>query len=272
MRYIKLLTRLGFLSLSLLILAVSFLAVPRVNATRENKCEPVADQCGTDNGTQTDWVCPDGYSPNAHNWEPKSCRKWICDFTWKGNCVVGHYDYKHKVETQVACQTDEPQFEGCEAEGQCPRGCGLEATEVADGKGGVITCEATAACLPEVIHRAPSSTEAPSCGSVAPVTVAINPHVIRNGSDATVNYFAPLSDNSHIYYRTSGNTAWEHAVRDIAVVGGFVSYTIHDLNPTGDYDFGIQLANSCAGGGIVSVVVDSFAPQTFMFSHWEVLK
>ena len=53
----------------------------------------------------------------------------------------------------------------------------------------------------------------------------------------------------------------------------YVSVTIHDLVPTGDYDFGVQSANSCAGGEVVlAVVEDDYSPRTFMFSWIEIIK
>lgn len=115
------------------------------------------------------------------------------------------------------------------------------------------------------------TTEAgtPQCTDHKPLILPSNVHVIRNGSDATVNFFTQ-SSNANIYYRTSGQPVWQHALRDIPVTNNYVSVTIHDLIPTGDYDFGVQSANSCAGGEVViAVVEDSWQPQTFMFSWYE---
>jgi hypothetical protein len=110
---------------------------------------------------------------------------------------------------------------------------------------------------------------APQCEDTTPLVLPSNVHVIRNGADATVNFFTS-SSNANIYYRISGTEGWQHALRDIPVTGGYVSVTIHDLNPTGDYDFGIQSSNSCAGGEVVlAVVEDDYQPKTFMFSWWE---
>ena len=115
----------------------------------------------------------------------------------------------------------------------------------------------------------PSPAAAPVCTNNVPDLDLKNPHVVRNGSDATVNSFVPEGDRVNIYFRTSGQTEWQHALRDVPVTNGYLSVTIHDLNPTGDYDFGIQASNGCAGGEIIAVIVDSWLPQVFSFTRWE---
>ncbi len=130
-------------------------------------------------------------------------------------------------------------------------------------------------CKEGVVPEVPSEPKgltpagAPQCNDTTPLVLPSNVHVVRSGADATVNFFTS-SSNANIYFRTSGTTGWQHALRDIPVTNGYVSVTIHDLNPTGDYDFGIQSSNSCAGGEVVlAVVEDDYSPRTFMFSWWE---
>ena len=115
---------------------------------------------------------------------------------------------------------------------------------------------------------------APACPNGEPVVLPENPHVIRKGSDATVNFFAKEGDRANIYFKENGAEGWQHSARDISIVNDYVSYTIHDLNPNLGYDFGIQASNGCAGGEIIlAVIVDPPADGvTFNFSYWEVLK
>lgn len=118
-------------------------------------------------------------------------------------------------------------------------------------------------------HSVETLLQAPQCTNSVPVRELVNPHVIRAGSEATVNAFVPDGDHVNIYFRTSGQDTWQHALRDIPVTNGFMSVTIHDLEPFGDYDFGIQASNGCAGGEIVAVIVDDWQPRTFSFTRWE---
>lgn len=71
----------------------------------------------------------------------------------KWECFLGQ---KRTVEVKRCCRKV---GEECEAEGVCPTDCGLEASEVPDGKGGVKLCEATEACPvePEPVVKKKSS-------------------------------------------------------------------------------------------------------------------
>jgi len=125
---------------------------------------------------------------------------------------------------------------------------------------------------PEVrVEQGPPGT--PQCTDSTPLVLPSNVHVVRAGADATVNFFTD-SKNANIYFRTSGTTRWEHSLRDIPVTNGYVSVTIHDLNPTGDYDFGVESANSCAGSGnvLLAVVIDDWSSRTFGLSGYEWLR
>lgn len=111
---------------------------------------------------------------------------------------------------------------------------------------------------------------APQCPNGVPLKLPANVHVVRSGSDATVNFFVPEGNNANIYYKEVSANGWQHAARDIPVTGGYVSYTIHDLDPNLGYTFGVQAANSCAGGEtVLAVVVDGPASVTFPMNYWE---
>jgi hypothetical protein len=115
---------------------------------------------------------------------------------------------------------------------------------------------------------------APICPDGVPLIVPANPHVVRDGSDATVNAHILEGDRVNIYFRENSEGEWAHAERDIPVVGQYLSHTIHDLNPALGYTFGIQAANGCAGGEtVLAVVIDPPANGvTFPFSYWEWLR
>lgn len=119
-----------------------------------------------------------------------------------------------------------------------------------------------------------NTTGAPSCPNGKTVNLVANPHVWRNGSQATVNFFITEGDSANIYYREEGVNGWTHSVLQSEVkkyVNGdkYVSYTIYGLNPQLGYDFGIEQVNGCGGGQVLSVVVDGPQPRLFMFSYWE---
>lgn len=115
-----------------------------------------------------------------------------------------------------------------------------------------------------------STTEAPVCPDGNVTSVVANPHVIRNGTHATVNFFITEGDSANIYYKVSGQSNWQNSVLDVKPNGdNFVSYTINDLKAGVDYDFGIQQKVGCGGGQIVtSVVHDGFQKATFGFSYF----
>lgn len=220
--------------------------------------------------------------------------------------VAGHWEYTDKVSQK--CTAGEPRYDACDPAGQCSDKCGItEPYEVPDGQGGFIQCGTTPACeedqcdnlegmqatvpdgytqseVEEELVCTPNPTpevrvidehpSAPACPNGVPVLVPVNPHVVRNGSDATVNAHIPEGDKVNIYFKENGETSWKHAVADIQVTGKYVSYTIHDLNPALGYTFGIQAGNGCAGGEVVlAVIVDPPAfGVVFPFSYYEWLR
>src|SRR3990167_5153548 len=195
--------------------------------------------------------------------------------------VSGHYEFTDEVAQ--SCTAGEPRYDSCEEAGQCGEECGItEPYSVPDGQGGYVECQATEACrgfcedeealnykkegaceyppevpgepVPAHTFTHPSTSEAPSCGSVAPVLLPFNVHVLRAGSDATVKAFVPEGNAVQIYYKELGATDWQFADRDVPVSGGFVERTIHLLDPNKGYVFGLAAANSCAQGELVAVV------------------
>jgi hypothetical protein len=132
--------------------------------------------------------------------------------------------------------------------------------------------------VPPVEHNpapegAKSTTETPVCTDGNTQKVVANLHVVRAGSDATVNYFITEGNTSNIYYRLNSSGNWEHSVMDVkGNSDNYVSYTIHELQPTGDYTFGVEQVNGCGGGNIASttaVVVDSYLPQLFRVNYYQ---
>jgi hypothetical protein len=115
-----------------------------------------------------------------------------------------------------------------------------------------------------------SSTEAPKCSNGNTTQLPANLHVVREGGDATVNFFITEGDSANIYWRVVGSSEWQNAVADVKPNGDkFVGYTIHGLNPALGYDFGIQQVRGCSGGQLVTaVVVDGPESQTFGMSYW----
>lgn len=119
--------------------------------------------------------------------------------------------------------------------------------------------------------RTTTEASAPVCPDGVLALVPQNPHVVRNGGDATVNAHIPEGNIVNVYFRENDAEGWQHAARDIQVEGGYVSYTIHDLDPALGYTFGIQAANGCAGGEtVLAVIIDPPANGAlFPFSYWE---
>ncbi len=115
-----------------------------------------------------------------------------------------------------------------------------------------------------------STTEAPVCGDGSTINVVANPHVIRKGEEATVNFFITEGDSANIYYSVVGQPHWQYAVANIKPNGdNFVSYTIHGLDSNLGYDFGIQQKRGCGGGKTTAVVVDGPMEKLFPLSYWE---
>lgn len=127
---------------------------------------------------------------------------------------------------------------------------------------------------PTPVEQRHEAGGAPQCPNNEPLVLPANVHVIRNGSDATVNFFVPEGNSANVYFKVNGSPDWQHSVRDIPVTGGYVSYTVHELDPNLGYTFAVQSLNSCAGGELVlSVVEDPPANgKLFMFSWFEWLK
>lgn len=115
-----------------------------------------------------------------------------------------------------------------------------------------------------------SSTEAPVCSDGSTTSVVANPHVVRSGTMASVNFFITEGNSANIYYKEVGAADWQHAVSDVKPNGdNFVSYTVHDLDANLGYTFGIQQKVGCGGGQIVtSVIVDDPISRTFNLSYY----
>lgn len=116
-----------------------------------------------------------------------------------------------------------------------------------------------------------SSTDAPVCSDRSTISLAANVHVLRAGTDATVNFFLTEGNSANIYWRVVGQTDWQYAVFDVqANADKFVSYTVHDLDANLGYDFGVQQKVGCGGGQLATaIVVDGPIPTLFPFSYWE---
>jgi len=120
----------------------------------------------------------------------------------------------------------------------------------------------------------PDATKAPVCSDGNTIQLPANVHVLRNGSDATVNFFITEGDSANIYVRVSGQADWNNAVTsaiDVKPNGEkFVSYTFHNLDANTSYDFGVQQKQGCGGGQtVLAVVVDGTATELFQFTYWE---
>ena len=117
-----------------------------------------------------------------------------------------------------------------------------------------------------------SSKGPPTCTDGRVLKLAANPHVIRTGADAMVNWFQTEGNGANIYYKELGASGWTHALRDIDATNrkdNFVSVTIHDLKPNLGYEFGIQQKQGCGGGEMVTIgIIDGPESQTFGYSYW----
>lgn len=128
---------------------------------------------------------------------------------------------------------------------------------------------------PRTVSSGGGSASAPVCSDGSTIKLPANPHVLRSGSDATVNWFQTEADEANIYYKEVNEANWTHSVRDIKVPTDnnperFVSVTIHDLDPKLGYTFGIQQKHGCGGGEtVIAVIVDGPTTQLFQFSYWE---
>lgn len=112
--------------------------------------------------------------------------------------------------------------------------------------------------------EAPVCTDGNTNGAVA------NPHVIRNGTEATVNFVVTDGDKAHVFYKENGQDNWTHSVANVGVnQDKFGTVKIGSLNPNLGYTFGIMQVKGCGGGTITAVVVDPPANnQLFQLSYW----
>lgn len=114
-----------------------------------------------------------------------------------------------------------------------------------------------------------NQNQTPVCIDNNTIKLPANPHIIRQGSDATVKWVQTEGNKTNIYYRQLNEINWTHAVGDIDS-NGYMSYTIHQLKPKVGYVFGIEQKWNCSGGQMVTaVIIDDWKPNLFKFSYWE---
>lgn len=115
-----------------------------------------------------------------------------------------------------------------------------------------------------------SPAKAPTCPDGATILLPANPHVLRAGESATVNFFITQGNSANIYYKVVGQDNWQYAVPNTKPnKDRFVSYVIHGLNPKLGYTFGIQQKFGCGGGQLVTaVIIDGPATRLFRLSYW----
>lgn len=209
-----------------------------------SECQQIA--CGSSEGIQSKEVshyeCPAGYNEIA------------------GHCIkfVGYYPYILKADK---VKITELETRACVVEN--PTACEEEPTPSPSPEPCLENCG-----NPPTF--AGSSTEAPVCPEGETTNVVANPHVLRNGSQATVNFFITEGDSANIFYSVVGQPHWQHAVADVkANSDNFVSYTITGLDANLGYDFGIQQKRGCGGGKTTAVIVDGPEDQLFQITYWE---
>lgn len=125
---------------------------------------------------------------------------------------------------------------------------------------------------PKEETKAHASVSAPVCPDGTTTQLPANPHVIRDGSKAIVNWFQTEGDSANVYYKEVNASGWQHSVNDIKVDNAdkFGQVTINDLDPNLGYTFGIQQKKGCGGGQTVTaVIIDGPAPSLFYLSYWE---
>lgn len=236
-------------------------------ATRTRYCKSV-DGHG-DDVCKIEKSCPAGYVPGLSN------KCWKCVEEGRYGCKdwdSKNYIYTPEKQEEVVYESCKIELPPC-IEDQCANLEGVQET-VPEGMEQEKTEEGLM-CTPTPVptptpqnHDGPVG--APQCPNGVPATPPANAHVIRNGSSAVVNAHIPEGDRANIYYKENGADGWKHAVRDIVVTGKYLSHTINDLNPALGYTFAVQASSGCAGGELVSVVVDPPANgKTFMFSYFD---
>ncbi len=122
----------------------------------------------------------------------------------------------------------------------------------------------------------PHDQGVPTCTEGNTINLPANVHVIRSGSDATVNFFITEGDSANVYWSVVGQPHWGNSSASEFPDGvkpnsdKFVSYTVHNLDLQMGYDFGVQQKQGCGGGQTVTaVVVDGPISTTFQYNYWE---
>lgn len=248
------------------------------------------NDCGENGGTRsrevttTTYVCPEGFTTLVGN----TCKK-----------VLNHYPYilfaqkvaHEEVTTETEdCQIPDEEVIKCEEppKEECPPGWHEvpqeEVNEDVPTKLDILTDtpqEQELVCEedpkePEQPSNPPtfagSSTEAPVCPDGNTVNVPANPHVLRAGEKATVNFFITEGDSADVVYKEVNASDWQHAVSNVKPnADKFVSVEISGLDPQLGYTFGVRQRIGCGGGQtITAVIIDGPEPTLFQFSYWEV--
>lgn len=109
---------------------------------------------------------------------------------------------------------------------------------------------------------------APQCPNGDVLVLPINFFVIRNGSEAQLKWVPTAGDQVSVFYRVTGHIGWEFALADQPNNGDL---TIHALNPSLGYDWGLMQHQGCSGGLIaLSRVIDPPAVgRIFLSDGWE---
>ena len=116
---------------------------------------------------------------------------------------------------------------------------------------------------------------APVCTDGNTILLPAGFQVKRAGPDATYIWFQTQADQVNLYYREVGQANWTHGVANVPAKAGafpdnYNEYTVHLLNPSLGYEFGLQQVHGCGGGQLVTaVVIDGPTTQLFPFSYWE---
>jgi hypothetical protein len=170
---------------------------------------------------------------DEQNWSSESCPAPVNGyFSEWGQCsaVCGEGTQNRTYTQALYCGQDlshspsdltqSCNLQTCEQAGQCPTACGLDASTVPDGQGGVIECPATDSCpepspTPEVTIT-PEPTQpsqpgigggpvgAPSCNDTKPATPTLISAVSLGGNKIKVNWTKVTGANNYtIYYGPS---------------------------------------------------------------------
>jgi hypothetical protein len=196
-------------------------------------------------------------------------------------------EHRNWVEPILGCPADyevNPEGDNCrkvdveEHQGACK-------TEISND-GGEIWTEGTCTPPPPPVDTTPapeqprnepglSEAKAPSCTDGSTILLPANFHVERSGESATLKWFQTQGDQVNIFYKEVGQTGWTHSVGDVTAKAGafpdnYNEFTVHGLNPSLGYTFGIMQKHGCGGGETVTaVVIDGPQSRLFPFSYWE---